>query len=114
MLSKQVIKDSDRYVCTGNKYFGVMVRVERVVLYFSKLLGFNKVMIYMTQCAKQLTRLQQFKDYHRWGRALAIDMGRMGSKGIGYIQGKKQCGVNVGKLFDLFLTSIFLKDKMEH
>ena len=115
MPSKKIIKQSDRYVKqfipNGNKYFGVMVRVERTVLSFSRSLGFNKVMKYMTQCAKKLAGLPQFKDHHDWGRTLAIDMGRMGSKGLldDCVVGQQHCGVS--KLFGLFFTSIFGKDK---
>ena len=114
MPSKKIIKESDQYVQhfvpAGNKYFGVMVRVERMVLLFQKSLGFNKVMKYMAQCAKQLARLQQFKDHHKWGRTLAIDLGRMGSRGLldDCIRHQQYCGVS--KLFDLFLTSVFGKD----
>ena len=113
MPSKKIIEESDQYlqqfIPAGNKYFGVMVRVERMILLFSKSRSFNQVINYMTQCAEQLAGLQQFKDHQEWGRTSATDMGRMGSKGLldGCIWHQQYCGID--KLFDLFFTSVFGK-----
>ena len=81
--SKSIIKESDNYVQqfvpAGSKYFGVMVRVERVLRCYTKSHGFDKTMKYLTQCANRFTKLRQFKDHSEWKRTLAIDMGRFGS-----------------------------------
>ena len=113
MPSKKVIKDSDKYVqqfvTAGRKYFGVMVRAERILIELSKLQGLDKALKYMTNCAVKLAGLQQFKDHHEWGRTLATDMGKLGSLGLqdGCVR-LHDCGAE--KLFDLFFTSIFGKD----
>ena len=113
MPSKRVIKDSDKYVQqfvpAGSKYFGVMVRVERILRELIKLRGFDNAMEYLMQCAAKLAELQQLKDHHKWGRTLATDMGKLGSLGMqdGCIK-HRNCGID--KLLGLFLTSIFGKD----
>lgn len=114
MPSKIIIKESDKYVQhfnpNGGKYFGVMIRVERTMRVLTESQGFDKVMKYMTQCANELAGLKEFKTHHEWRRTLAIDMGRMGSKGLlnGCVMGNRYCGID--KLFGLFLTSVFGKD----
>ena len=111
MPSKSIIKESDNYVQqfvpAGSKYFGVMVRVERVLRCYTKSHGFDKTMKYLTQCANRFAKLRQFKDHSEWKRTLAIDMGRFGSKGLlkGCLQVKGYCGID--KLFGLFFTSVF-------
>ena len=111
MPSKSVMKESDNYVQqfvpAGSKYFGVMVRVERALRFYIKSHGFGKTMKYLTQCAKGLAKLQQFKDHNEWKHTLAIDMGKFGSKGLlkGCLQVKGYCGID--KLFGLFFTSVF-------
>ena len=113
MPSKKVIKDSDKYVQqfvpAGRKYFGAMIRVERILRELIKKIGFDKALKYMTNCAAKLAGLQQFKDHHEWGRTLAIDMGKLGSLGLqtGCIK-HQYCGID--KLFNLSFTSVFGED----
>ena len=107
--SKKIVQESDKYlrrfITPGRKYFGVMIRLERTFLWFTKSHGYAKVLKYMAQCASQLAELQQFKDHREWSRTLAIDMGSLGSRGC--LLHDNHCP---NKLLNPFLIAVFGKD----
>ncbi|XP_065919966.1 uncharacterized protein [Dysidea avara] len=83
----------------GEKYFGVMVRTEKVL---RPRYSHNKedVVHYMMECAEKLK--QHFNVHPTWSRTLAIDLGDFGT--IRYRQSPNE---NVNLLYKAFVTSVY-------
>ncbi|XP_065919907.1 uncharacterized protein [Dysidea avara] len=100
-FSKEYIK---RFNPSGGKYYGVMVRVERVYKWARKAdaLTDNDVVQYMVKCATNLT---QYLNIHpEWSRTLAIDLGQYGS--LCYRRSKNSMKPEE-TLYDAFFNSVF-------
>ena len=97
--SKKVVQDSQRYLQklnfnnkNSNKYFGVMVRIERIFRNFVS--------------SKKEGSLKQFKVHKNWGRTLAIDLGRLGSSTFkGFKDKRTDHGIK--RMYDAYFSSIF-------
>ena len=87
----------------GGKYYGVMVRVERIFKNQMKRVAFTKddVLKYLTECATNLT--QHLNIHPEWSRTLAIDLGQYGS--LHYRRGSKDKPEEI--LYAAFFNSIF-------
>ena len=84
--SKRMVEDSEKYVqqmTHGRKYFGIMVRAERLYKTLTNMLGHNKsdAVNFIRDCAVKLSRLKELQDHEDWERTLAIDLGGFGSYG---------------------------------
>jgi len=86
--SKKVLEESKKYLASlgfgSDKYFGVMVRVEKL---YQNLVIFRQGDIdmfidQMLKCAAAFNNLTIFKTHQNWKRTLAIDLGRLGSYGF--------------------------------
>jgi len=114
--SKKVVQDSQHYLQklnfnnkNSNKYFGVMVRIERIFRNFvsSKKEGSLDIFVnYMLKCAADLKNLKQLKVHKNWGRTLAIDLGRLGSSTFkGFKDKRTDHGIK--RMYDAYFSSIF-------
>ena len=101
--STNMIQLSEKYLKktnpNGKKYFGVMVRTEKVLKHRS---GPTKedVVQYMMECAVNLT--EHFSVHPTWSRTLAIDLGNFGT--VRYRQSPNK---NVDLLYKAFITSVY-------
>ena len=57
------------------------------------------------QCAADLEHLEEFNKHKKWGRTLAIDLGRFGS--VHFLKHGNKANRAVNGLFETFFTSIF-------
>lgn len=112
MPSRKIVKESDRYLhglkLGSNKYFGVMIRVEKVFInsIIHKRSGtFNSFVDYMLECANDLKHLKQFNVHKKWGRTLAIDLGRFGS--VGFTRHGKEAHRGAQQLYEAYFSSVF-------
>jgi len=96
-LSKQYVQ---KFNPGGGKYFGVMIRVERIYKAKAKRIGENDVLKYLTECATNLT--QCLNIHPKWSRTLAIDLGQYGSKHYSYGKSKPEEVV-----YKTFFNSVF-------
>jgi len=87
----------------GGKYYGVMVRVERIFKNRRKRVAFTEddVLKYLTECATNLT--QHLNIHPEWSRTLAIDLGQYGS--LRYRRGSKDRPEEI--LYEAFFNSVF-------
>ena len=86
------------------KYYGVMVRVEKVYNWARRLDAFtdNDVVQYMVKCATNLT---QYLNIHpEWSRTLAIDLGQYGSL---HYRHSKNSTKPEEMLYEAFFNSVF-------
>ena len=109
--SKVIVRESDRYLQKLNlnsKYFGVMVRIEKVFTHFVTIKeqgSFDEFVDYMLECATGLKDLEQLNIHKRWGRTLSIDLGRFGSVNLQRDDKKFLRGMK--RLYDAYFSSIF-------
>jgi len=92
--SKKTVKESEQYLeklkldnrvkYNGGKYFGVMVRLEKVYLRFVEFHSYSstKFWNHLIECANTMTSLKEFRVYKSWGRLFAIDAGVFGSQSM--------------------------------
>ena len=120
--SKSIVQETDRYLQKLNlnsKYFGVMVRTEKVFIHFVMLKkqgSFDEFVDYMLECATGLKTLKQFDMHKRWGRTLSIDLGRFGSISLQSVNlqtddkmqsDHKNFLHGMKRLYDAYFSSIF-------
>ena len=107
----QKLKRDSRVKYDGGKYFGVMVRVEKVFTHFIdyKEYSSEKFWNYLTDCASTLTNLKQFHVHNNWGRMFVSDMGKFGSLTIQRMSSGAQ-GKNIAKTYKTFFTTVFGED----
>ena len=113
--SRAIVQASERYLhklklskAGSQKYFGVMVRIEKIFLTFviqKKITSFEKFVEYMMKCATDLKHLEEFNKHKKWGRTLAIDLGRYGS--VGFLKHDNEAHRAVNGLYQTFFSSIF-------
>ena len=113
--SKAIIQASERYLrklklskADSQKYFGVMVRIEKIFLPYvvqREIASFEKFVEYMMKCATDLEHLEEFNKHKKWGRTLAIDLGRFGS--VGFLKHDNEAYRAVNGLYQTFFSSIF-------
>ena len=115
--SKKIVQQSNRYLKRLNrsnksigKYFGVMIRIEKVFTNFviNKKIGtFDLFVDYMLKCAKELKQLEVFDMHMKWSRTLAIDLGKFGSVNL-----KKhgEAAHGIKGLYDAYFSSVFGND----
>ena len=108
--SKTIVQESKRYLQNLNltgKYFGVMVRIEKVLISFVTLKGqgsFDEFVNYMLECASDLKQLKEFDKHKNWKRTLAIDLGKFGSI---MKQHDKKFIHGINELYVAYFSSIF-------
>ena len=119
--TKQIVEESERYLqqlqhdsrvkYDGGKYFGVMVRVEKVFTHLVRYRKYSteKFWNYFIECASTLTSLKEFHIYKSWGRMFASDMGKFGSLTIQRMSAGAQ-GKNIAKAHQTFFTAVFGQD----
>ena len=109
--SKMIVQESDRYLQKLNlksKYFGVMVRIEKVFTHFvtiKKQGSFDEFIDYMLECATSLKNLKQFYTHKKWDRTLSIDLGRFGS--VNLQRNDKRFIHGMRRLYDAYFSSVF-------
>lgn len=119
--SREIVEESDRYLQKlnlnnnnnqgSNKYFGVMVRIEKVFTNFvvhKKLGSVDKFVDYMLKCAAGLKHLREFDVHKRWRRTLAIDMGKFGS--VNFKKHGEEAQHSIQRLYDAYFSSVFNKE----
>jgi len=109
--SKKVLKDSENYIMqlgfSNVKYFGVMIRIEKVFRNFVLLkhADCDAFTNNMLKCADDFKDLKIFRTHQSWKRTLAIDLGRLGSHGF-QKQIQKKSHIEE-KLYSAFFSSVF-------
>jgi len=97
-LSKKYIQ---KFNPGGGKYFGIMIRVERIYKAKTKRVDENDVLKYLAECATNLT---QYLNIHpEWSRTLAIDLGQYGSIHYRHINTKTPEAI----VYEAFFNSVF-------
>jgi len=119
--TKQIVEESERYLqklrldsrvkYDGGKYFGVMVRVEKVFIHFVRYQKYSaeKFWNYMMDCASTLKTLKEFRMYKDWGRMFTSDMGKYGSLALQRMPAGVH-GKSNAKLLKTFFTAVFGED----
>ena len=113
--SRAIVQDSKRYLhkvmklfsTGGQRYFGVMVRLEKIFTKYvkhKKIASVEKFVEYMKKCANSLKHLEEFNERKKWGRTLAIDLGRFGS--VHFTRHDKDRRA-VSSLYETYFSSIF-------
>jgi len=115
--SKTIVQQSKRYLQKLNinskgssKYFGVMVRIEKVfrsAVVNKKIGNFGTFVNYMVDCATGLKHVKQFNVHKHWRRTLAIDLGRFGSVTFKKYDGNKEITRGLKRIYNAYFSSIF-------